>query len=251
MKTRIYMKQHITQHHIFLSGIEVEYSLTRKNIKNINLRIKADGLVSVSAPYSIRVTEIEDFMRSKSSSIIENILKFKQLQKELPSKIEYVDGDSFYLLGKSMTLKVIHDSQDDIWIDGDYLYLKMKDVTNLKRKVMLVQRFLDQRRIQIAEEITDEIYPLFAEYNLVYPILKIRSMKSRWGSCMPSKNQITFSKMLFATPMTCVEYVVLHELAHLIHPNHSKEFYNLVAKLMPDWKARKQLLESFARTHLL
>ncbi len=238
------MKQRITQQSIILSGTEVEYSLTRKNIKNINLRIKTDGSVSVSAPYSIRLTEIEEFMTSKSHSIVENILKFKQFPKELPRNNEYIDGDLFYLLGKGLFLKVIQDSQEDIWIDGGYLYLKVKDVNNLKRKETLVQRFLDQQRKQIAEEITDEFFPLFAEYNLVYPMLKIRSMKSRWGSCMPSKNQITFSKMLFATPITCVEYVVLHELAHFIHPNHSKEFYHFVAKLMPDWKERKQLLDN-------
>ena len=72
-----------------------------------------------------------------------------------------------------------------------------------------------------------------------YPELKIRYMTARWGSCQPQKGIITLNSQLIEKPRRCMEYVVLHEFAHFIHPNHSKDFYTLVESLMPDWKERK------------
>ena len=67
-------------------------------------------------------------------------------------------------------------------------------------------------------------------------------MKSRWGSCIPSRNKVIFNLNLIKTPMCCIEYVVLHELSHLKYQNHSKNFYNFISIFMPDWKERKKIL---------
>ena len=68
-------------------------------------------------------------------------------------------------------------------------------------------------------------------------------MKSRWGSCLPGKGTITLNLRLMAYPLSCVEYVVLHELCHFVHPNHSPAFHALMTALMPDWKQRRQQLQ--------
>jgi hypothetical protein len=68
-------------------------------------------------------------------------------------------------------------------------------------------------------------------------------MKSRWGSCLPSNNKVIFNLSLIKTPICCIEYVVLHELAHFKHQNHSKNFYNFITIFMPDWKERKKILD--------
>ena len=73
--------------------------------------------------------------------------------------------------------------------------------------------------------------------------MKIRNMKSRWGSCQPQRGIITLNARMIAAPREAIEYVVVHEFAHFIHPNHSKEFYTLVEQLMPDWKTRKKMLQ--------
>ena len=70
-------------------------------------------------------------------------------------------------------------------------------------------------------------------------------MTSRWGSCIPSRCKITINKNLIYSPFECLEYVVLHEVAHLIEANHSKNFYAIIEKVMPDWKTRKKLLNNF------
>ena len=98
-------------------------------------------------------------------------------------------------------------------------------------------------QVEVFLTICKEIYPLFKPYGVKYPLIKIRSMKSRWGSCQPQKGIITLNSNMIAAPREAIEYVVLHEFAHFIHPNHSKDFYGLVEKLMPDWKQRKAMLQ--------
>ena len=85
-------------------------------------------------------------------------------------------------------------------------------------------------------------YPEFSKYKIKMPQISLRAMKTRWGSCTPGKGTIRFNLMLVDKPQECVEYVVVHELAHLVHPNHSKEFWKVVEEILPDWKERKKRL---------
>ena len=84
--------------------------------------------------------------------------------------------------------------------------------------------------------------PEFSKYKIKMPQISLRAMKTRWGSCTPGKGTIRFNLMLVDKPQECVEYVVVHELAHLVHPNHSKEFWKVVEEILPDWKERKKRL---------
>lgn len=94
----------------------------------------------------------------------------------------------------------------------------------------------------IFQEILDQCWPLLEPYGVAYPHLRLREMKSRWGSCLVYKQTITLNTKLLTCSRECIEYVVLHELCHFIHPNHSPRFYALLASFLPDWKARRQAL---------
>ena len=78
------------------------------------------------------------------------------------------------------------------------------------------------------------------------PALRIRSMETRWGSCLAQKGIITLNKRLLEAPRHCIEYVVMHELCHFLHPDHSKRFYAFLTTLMPDWRERKSILDQNA-----
>lgn len=94
----------------------------------------------------------------------------------------------------------------------------------------------------VFQEVLDQLYPLLAPYGVAYPQLRLREMKSRWGSCLVGKGVVTLNKGLLAAPRGCIEYVAVHELCHFLHPDHSQEFYQLLSRMMPDWKARRELL---------
>src|SRR5699024_10108493 len=95
-------------------------------------------------------------------------------------------------------------------------------------------------------EIMSEIYPVFRKYGVAVPVLRLRNMETRWGSCLPRKGIITLNKRLLEAPRYCIEYVVMHEFCHFIHPDHSKHFYAFLTMLMPDWKERKRILDQSA-----
>lgn len=120
--------------------------------------------------------------------------------------------------------------------------MAVKDVNDLGRKSRLMARFIDGQCLAVFGEILGELYPPFEKYGIGMPQLRIRDMKSRWGTCHVTKGIVTLNKRLIAAPRGAVEHVVLHELCHLIHPDHSRQFYDFLAAMMPDWKERKQLL---------
>ena len=99
---------------------------------------------------------------------------------------------------------------------------------------------------RLLAEICEEVYPLFEPYGVQAPRIRIRLMKSRWGSCIPSKGVVTFNALLGAVPRACVEYVVMHEFTHFLQADHSKEFYRKLERFMPDWKERKNELKRYA-----
>ena len=82
--------------------------------------------------------------------------------------------------------------------------------------------------------------------NNTLPTIKIKTMKSMWGNCNYVKKIITLNLFLAKTPISCIDYVIVHELAHLVHHNHSKEFHALMSTLLPDWKTRKKMLNNYS-----
>src|SRR5699024_9397669 len=97
--------------------------------------------------------------------------------------------------------------------------------------------------MKIYNEIANDVYKKYVKYCIDFPPIKIRKMKKRWGSCQPKTKIITINSQLIEAPRFCIEYVMMHEFCHFIHPNHSKDFYTLLQVMMPDWKERKKMLE--------
>lgn len=222
----------------------LEYQFTRKQVKNINLRIKPDGQVFVSASESVPVDFIDDFIKGKQDYIFRVLSKYEENHKYasiVPR--QYVSGESFDILGKSLRLKVIQGKQESVITDGVFIFLTVENKDNQKRKEILITSWLKEMQTRIFNQISGEVYQIFKKYDVKYPIVKIRYMTSKWGTCQPKRGVITLNSKLIEAPRNCIEYVVLHEFTHFIHPNHSKKFYDFVAMLMPDWKERKVELE--------
>lgn len=223
---------------------DIPYLLTRKSVKNVNLRIKPEGEVLVSASNSVPTDFIDAFIEKKQRYIFSVLSRYeekKKLFQAVPKR--YVSGESYDLLGKSLRLKVEVNKEENVYTDGVYIFLKVKDKDDFHHKEIMMSKWLKQYQTSVFEKLLQEKYLLFEKYGVTYPTLKIRNMTSRWGSCQPKKGIITLNSKLIEAPRNCIEYVILHELVHFIHPNHSRQFWDFVAMMMPDWKERKEELE--------
>lgn len=168
-------------------GTIISFTLERKAVKNINLRVRTDGTVYVSANRRVPVEYIDALVLANGEKILASVEKFRKEAENAAEAIEYPEE-----------------------------YVR-----------------------QVFSEIVGEIYPAFAEYGVGYPTLRIRKMKSRWGSCIPAKGVITLNTKLMAYSRRCIEYVVMHEFCHFMEPNHSVRFYEWLTMMMPDWRERK------------
>lgn len=225
----------------------ITYTLVRKSVKNLNLRVRSDGSVTVSASPKVSVQRISAFVQSKSQFIRSAQEKFSEVEELKPQPKAYVSGESFRILGRDLRLKVVEGQPQRVESDGVYLTLTVKDTGDVKVKERLIKGYLTQRCRALFLELSQEAYQKFHKYGIAMPEVRQREMKTRWGSCLTTKGVITLNTKLLEMPRNCIEYVVLHEFCHFIYPNHSLNFYTLLATFMPDWKDCKAELERCGR----
>lgn len=225
-------------------GNAINYTLERKPVKNINLRIKADQSVFVSAPKDVAAKLVDAFVIEKSAYILRAIKRFKDKKRFETLDNSFVDGESVKLFGRNMRLKIKTASKNAVESDESYVTLFVKDSKNVEMKKRLLDTWLRKKCMEEVTAICKKVYPKVKKYGIEFPEIQMREMVSRWGSCSPKKGFITFNTALVTMPISCIEYVVTHEFTHFLYPNHSKKFYEQLATFMPDWEERKRRLES-------
>ena len=206
----------VTTRSVLVDQREIRFTVERKPVKNLNLRIHQDGSVHVSVNDTVPFEEIDRFVNSKSNYIFDTIQKFEELAINKPQPKKYVSGESFFIQGRGLRLKVNAAEKDSIISDGTYIILNVKDQDDFEKKQRMVNRFLKQQSILVFTEVINNIYPIFKKYNVSYPQLRIRKMETRWGSCSAKRNIINLNLRLLEAPRNCIEYVVMHEFCHFI-----------------------------------
>lgn len=224
------------------------YILERKSVKNLNLRVHPDGTVYVSAPRLVPLAIIDRFVRDKTVFIQEARARFmaRQAAQEKLQGSEYKHGDIIYLLGKPVAIALIPNAKNSVVLAESLIMLYLNDMENVALRQKLVQKLLDELCQQVFQEVLRNEYGLVRPYGVPLPALRMRTMKSRWGSCLFLKGIVTMNKRLIHMPLLCIEQVMLHELCHFLVGNHSPSFYAWLDKLMPDWRERKALLNQWA-----
>lgn len=222
---------------------QISYNLERKDVKNINLRIRADLTVYVSAAKSVPVKKIDELVFNRANYIFKALAGFEKSAEHKNATKQFVDGESVEFLGHNLRLKIVQDMNRHVECDGSFVTLFVKDSKNYLEKCNLLNRWLRAEFKKLIEEICIAYYPKFKKYGVEYPKIQFRAMISRWGSCQKKSNSLTFNTALVAAPRSSIEYVVMHEFTHLLHPNHSKKFYQQLSAFMPDWEERKKRLE--------
>lgn len=222
---------------------EFEYYLTRKDVKNININVKPNLKIEVSASDKVPLEKINETLRKKYSWINKNLNYFKKSQGLEKKPKEYVNGESFKYLGKQYRLKVIQSKEESTRFYRGFIRLYVKNTRNTKKKKQAIENWYRERSLVIFEESLERMHKLIQKYNVEKPNLKIRQLKSRWGSCFRDKKQIILNSDLIEAPKFCIDYVILHELVHFKYENHNKDFIKLLTALMPDWEKRKEILD--------
>lgn len=221
-----------------LGGIEIE--ITKKaNLKNMYIRITPpEGDVKVSVPISCSDEEINHFILGNIPRISKYREKFKNQARQ--SKREYVSGEAHYLWGKPYMLEVIYgNKKSEVEKAPNKIILKVPEGSDIaKREAILTEWYRGEikRVLKIVSKKCEESTGLKAdEY-------RVKNMKTRWGTCNIDKKRIWINLQLVKKPMVCLEYVLTHELVHLVEKNHTSRFHALVGEHYPTWKEARKLL---------
>ncbi|ASS66981.1 SprT family zinc-dependent metalloprotease [Paenibacillus sp. FSL R5-0407] len=232
------------KHQIEYANRIIEFFIERKDVKNVNLNIKPDMTIMVSASEKVPLSFIYDFVKSKGGWIVKNVKTFEQVQPYKQSEREYVSGESYKYLGKQYRLRVEVTSEEErVKYYRGFIILMVKDPSNRARKVKLMDDWYHEKATRIFEESLEKQYLLVQKYGIQRPKIEQRVMKARWGSALIDSNTILLNSELIKAPKHCIDYVVLHELIHFQYNDHKDSFYNMLFSLMPDWGKRKAMLD--------
>ena len=230
-----------TNHTLTYAGESIPFHLSYSKRKTLEIAVHPDGSVVVKAPLGEDETSVENFIYKRARWIKRQISYFAQLGPRTPER-QFVGGESHLYLGKQYRLKIRPSDTDEVLLKRDFFHIQAVDDKPEHIEMLLEAWYWSEAEVYFTQ-VFEECWQLFEKKGADKPALKIRKMKTLWGS-FSSKRGITLNLELIKAPRECIEYVAIHELCHLFHLNHGPEFYNLLEQFLPDWKKRKQRLET-------
>ena len=228
--------------HTFGYGSEqITYTVIYSKRKTLEISVHSDMKVIVRAPLKAKFSFVEDKIHHKARWILKKIHYFSQYHPKTPSR-SYIQGESHLYLGKSYRLKISQGQKNTVTLKDEHLQISLKsEITPEGVKKILMSWYREQAKQQF-ELSLERCWPNFKDLGYSQPELSIRKMKRRWGSLL-DKKKMTLNLELIRAPQVAIDYVVTHELCHLIQSNHGPKFYRLLASIIPNWKEVKQKLE--------
>ncbi len=218
----------------YLDDIPVE--VERKKIKNLHLYVKPPyGDVKVTAPKYVSEKEIKAFIEARRDWIIENVEKIKAVPV-----ISYDTGDRIPIWGEFYTLSVLEDTRYSLTAheNGTADLIVREGCTQEQKEAFILEWY----RKELTERV-EILLPKWEAYTGLHCSgWQSKDMKSRWGTCNTKTKKIWLNVRLAEHPVECLEYVILHELAHTVVPNHGSEFKAILNEFMPEWKQYRKLL---------
>ena len=221
---------------IIINNIEIE--LTKKNIKNLHLSVHPpDGRVKISAPQYMDTDTIRLFAISKLSWIRKQQKKF--INQERQPEREYVSGESHYFLGQRYLLNVIYTNKRKQGVEirnKKYIDLYVRENTPKYLRERAMTEWYRRELKKLIPTIIAKLEPIMGvEVNE----FGVKKMKTRWGSCNPKAKRIWLNLELVKKSPTCIEYVVVHEMTHLLERKHNERLIAYMDKFLPNWRAIK------------
>ena len=219
----------------------IEYTLVRSARHSLSISVLPDGEVSVVAPEDADPAEVDARVKQRARWILRQQRRFAEFRPRTPPR-QFVGGETHRYLGRQYRLKIEPANADRVLIRSGRLVVQSRFPKDRDWTRVLVRRWMRQRAREVLHERYDAARPIMVALGIKQPLLMICSMKKRWGSHTPS-GRILLNDMLIAARRDCIDYVIVHELCHVVEPNHSVRFFGLLNRFMPDWEKRKELLE--------
>ncbi|MHB0858008.1 MAG: M48 family metallopeptidase [Anaerolineae bacterium] len=231
----------------------IAYTLRYEPRKTLGIAVHPDLSVIVQAPLDTPLAEIEGVLRRRARWIARRLDDYARYSPDLPPR-EYVSGETHRYLGRQLRLKVEEGEPEGVTLEGALLRAMVRDKRADGAVEAVVQRwYRAQARAVFAERLA-ACFPRVERLSVARPRLTVRAMRTRWGSSSAADRgaagrgavgRITLNLKLVQVPAPLIDYVVLHELCHLVEPHHGKAFYALLARLLPDWQERRERLNRY------
>ncbi|PIZ03441.1 MAG: metal-dependent hydrolase [Gammaproteobacteria bacterium CG_4_10_14_0_8_um_filter_38_16] len=222
---------------------DINVQITWKHIKWIRLGVYPPmGCVKIFVPKKITIKNIQLFIISKLGWIKAQQNKIRSQQHEVAK--EYVDDESHYFNGTLYLLKIIErQAAPEVILSHSKILIYVRPGADKEKKQAVLD---DWYRQQLKEKVSALITPWQKKMNVLVTAFTIRKMKTKWGSCSPMSRSIRLNLALVKKPPECLEYVLVHELTHLLEPSHNKRFVSLMDQFLPTWRFCREKLNSLS-----
>ena len=229
-------------HFIEFGSKKIEFIIKYSTRKTLGIKVSPDKTVKVSVPLETSMEEIEKWVYKKAIWIFKQQNYFDTLDYDINYKIK--SGYSIFYLGRQYKINIEISKKEDVSYLGNQFLISVKKKENATQ---LFEKWWKERAIQKISEIALPMMYRFEKNHQIPSIIYFREMPTRWGSCTV-KNKLIFNPRLIHVPKRCIEYVIMHELCHLIHKHHNKDFFDFLTLKMPDWEKRKQRLDKYRQS---
>lgn len=218
---------------------DIEAVFQYKDIQNISIRINNENKVLVSLPYGSKIKAVA-FVKEKLDWLRKHLAKRSEQEYAVPDN--GFDGTNIWLWGKHYVAVFVKADSETVSLHGEEIVYTYKGQLTERKQQILVEAFYKQCLEQMLTLALESWQPKLSLYASSW---KIRRLKSKWGRCNVLTKELLFNISLVHRPLACLEYVVLHELAHLYEASHNQRFQNYLTKYMPNWKERRKLVNNF------
>ena len=219
-------------------SVVMEYTVEYRDRKTLGICVHPDGSVDIKAPVETPLEQIRKHVHRRAPWICKQQRYFSSFGIHTPER-KYVSGESHLYLGRQYMLRIVDSERNEVHYKGNILEVECRHREDARH--LLIAWYRKRAEIKF-NEYAGPLVARFSRHQVKPSGIKLKEMETRWGSCTAS-GQILLNPKLIGASRICIEYVILHELCHLVHRNHTKAFYELLSKEMPDWKKWKMKLE--------
>jgi len=217
---------------------KIDFYLEYSERKTLGITITPDLQVLVKAPVDTSLEKVKAGLRKKAPWIIKQQNFFLSFHPKTPAR-RFISGETHLYSGRQYFLKIIHNKVESVKLKGKFIEVATSDKSRAKQ--LLTEWYLQNARMRF-DSIAQPLIKKFKKHKVEPTSIVLREMHTRWGSCTP-KGKIILNPELIKAPKGCIEYVIIHELCHLVYHDHTKKFLELQEKEMPDWEKWKTKLE--------